>query len=436
MPAPRSKFHLPTWYQQVAAPCQADPLDAALDCDVLVIGAGLAGLSVARGLLERGTEELVVLDAGEPGEGASGRNGGFVFAGYSLDNLALIAQLGSEQARRLHGWTREAVGLIRSRCREAGVSVDESGVLLADWFGDDRRLARFRDQMESQLGWPLEWIPRTRMQEYVVSARYGAGLLEPGSFHFNPLAYCRAMTHWLRDHGARIHGLTPVTGLARSDRRWMAVTPAGPVRARQVILATGGYEGSLLPPITSAVQPIATYVLVTEPLGRELDEMLPGSVAVYDTRFAFDYFRPVADQRLLWGGRISIRDLAAVPIRKRLWRDLLRVFPALAGRDAEYCWGGWMSYARHQMPILADAGQGLWVAIGFGGHGMATTTLAGEVIAEALTGNPQRLAAFRRWPVTWAGGAAGRLAVQGGYLMRTLKDRIRDWRGAPRPARV
>lgn len=436
MSATRPRFHTPTWYRE-AAEALVDtgalgPLRGRHRCRVAIVGAGLAGLSTARSLAARGAEGVVVLEAGEPGEGASGRNGGFVFGGYSLDSAALVRQVGTQRAREMHRWTRAAVRLIRRRCHELGCPVHGRGVLMADWFHDNRQLAREQDWLARTLGIRHEWIAPEEMSGWVSSRRYGAGLLEPGAFHFNPLAYIRRLAAGVTALGVSIHGQSPVTGIRHRGGGWEITTDEGSLHADRVVVATGGYGRGL--PGAHSIQPIATYVQVSEPLGVDtICSLLPGGAAVYDTRFAFDYYRPLPDTRLLWGGRISVRDRSPQAIERLLRRDLARVFPELAGVGMEYRWGGWMSYARHQMPILREHRPGLWLGLAFGGHGLATTTLAGEVLAAALTGDRRRLAAFQRWSATWAGGLAGRAAVQSIYSARQAGDRIREWRG---PGRV
>ena len=419
------KFHAATWYQHDLGRARAaEGLSGAVRARTVVVGAGLAGLSTALGLVERGEEDILVLDRGGPAEGASGRNGGFVFGGFSLDNLELARQKGAEKAAKMHGWTRDAVDLVRRRCGEMNVPVSEGGVLLADWFGKPDRLERFRDRLRELIDFRLDWIDEQHMPRYVASARYGAGLMEPGSFHFNPLAYARAVSARLRESGASVVSNAPVVSM-HPDGGWRLETPAAEIRADRVVLATGGYERRLWPRAQRAIQPIGTYVMVTEPLGERLNELIPGGVAVYDTRFAFDYYRPLHDGRLLWGGWISIADRDPASIRKLLYRDMLRVFPSLDGVGIDFAWGGWMSYARHQMPILGELEPGLWSALAFGGHGMAPTTLAGEVLAEAMTGDGTRLAEFDGWGPAWAGGPFGRAAVQGVYWWKQLRDRLR-----------
>jgi gamma-glutamylputrescine oxidase len=404
-------------------------------CDVAIIGAGLAGISTAIALKERGVDSIRVLDADQPGAGASGRNGGFVFAGYSLGNDALLRQLGAEQAARLHGWTREAVRLVRERIERYDIDCDcnDAGVVLADWFGDDQQLLDFSERMARQLGFTLQFLNAEALSGLVDSPRYGGGLFEPGSFHFQPLKHIRGLANELLAQGLAVHPRSPVLSLQRSADGWRIETRHGLLHAREAVLSTGGYDRRLWRPLQQALQPIATYIAVTEPLGERLRELLPGGVAVYDTRFAFDYFRPLPDGRLLWGGRISVADRSPRAIRRLLARDLEKVFPCLRGVRFEQAWGGWMSYARHEMPILGRTAEGLWHGLAFGGHGMATTTLAGEVLAEALCGQPERLHAFRRWQPKWAGGWAGRCAVQARYWWLQARDVWRDRLGAKGP---
>ena len=417
-----------TWYEATTGQRKFARVSGTRRCRVAIIGGGLAGIATALGLVERGEPNVCVLDAAGPGAGASGRNGGFVFAGYSLDNDALISQLGASRARMLHGWTREAVTLIRDRIDRYGIDcqVNDAGVLLADWFGDDNDLQGFAARMHEQLGFRLDPVDRRSMRGYVASRRYGAGLHEPGSFHFHPLRHIQGLAEVIEQAGGAVLADSPVRSVDFANGCWRLRCDDGKVEADEVVLATGGYDRRLYPPVQRALQPVATYIAVTEPLGGLLDELMPSPVAVYDTRFAFDYYRPLPDTRLLWGGRISMAARSPTAIRRLMARDIRRVFPSLGGIRFEYAWGGWMSYARHQMPLLGQRPDGLWHALAFGGHGMATTTLAGELMAEALTGSDRRLSEFQGWPPLWAGGAAGRMAVQSHYWMCQLRDWLRD----------
>lgn len=402
---------------------------------VVVIGAGLAGLSTAWRLTELGVTDIAICDAGQPGHGASGRNGGFVFAGYSLPNQALTAKAGQSEGRRLHGWTQAAVQTVRGRIKALNIDchANDAGVLLADWFGDDQALADFRQRMQEDLGFRLDFIDPATTRGLIRSSRYGCALHEPGSFHFQPLRYVNGLVQALESKGVAIYGDTPIVALDIRNKRpdgsaghWRLKTPTGQLEADQVIVTTGGYDTRLWPRLGRAIQPIATYIATTTPLGDRINDLIPKGHAIYDTRFAFDYYRPLPDTRLLWGGRISTKARSPEAIKTVLTKDLLKVFPQLNGVSFDHAWGGWMGYTRHKMPLLGQDPSGLWHATGFGGHGMAPTTLAGDVMAEALIGDRDRLDAFVGWQPVWAGGLVGRAWAQATYWALIFQDAWRD----------
>jgi gamma-glutamylputrescine oxidase len=231
-----------------------------------------------------------------------------------------------------------------------------------------------------------------------------------------------------------IHEHSAVTSIERVGAQWRLRTAQGEVRAEQVVLACGGYLAGLQPQIDRAVLPIATYVMVTEPLGARLDDCLSTRAAVYDSRFAFDYYRPLPDSRLLWGGRISIRQRSSAAVARLLRADLLKVFPKLGQVKVDYAWSGLMSYARHQMPQIGGQ-HGLWWAQAFGGHGLAPTCVGGELLAAALAQGDERWRMFEPYGLTGAYRPAGLLAAQVGYWWRSFNDSRKAWMDARRSAR-
>lgn len=421
------RFHARTWYQDRFEAERFDPPAADADCEFAVIGAGLAGLSTAYSLAERGQRDVVVLEAGQPGEGASGRNGGFVFGGFSLDAAAMARRIGRDATLALQQGTRDAVARVRARCEDLGVAPDGQGVVLADWFRNERELKRLAERLERDAGQRLIHLDARSRRAYVDSERYGGALLEADAFHFNPLAYVCALATKLREFGVRVHGGAPVLGLERTGDAWRIETPTAVIRAQRVVVSTGGYDRQLVPALARSIQPIATYIAVTEPLPGRIETLVPGGAAVYDTRFAFDYYRRVGE-RLLWGGRISIADRSPSAIEGLMRRDLARVFPSLSGVRFTHAWGGWMSYARHQMPIVGEVEPGLWVASAFGGHGVAPTTMVGEALAGTLCGESTDVERLRAWGCAWAGGPLGRGAVQANYWWLQFRDALRAGR--------
>ncbi|QEY65054.1 FAD-binding oxidoreductase [Metapseudomonas lalkuanensis] len=394
------------------------------DARVCILGGGLAGLSTALGLAERGVTDVVVLESHDVGHGASGRNGGFVFGGYSLGNADLLATLGAEEARRLYQLTLDAVELIRHRSRHYGIDCDlvDKGVILANWFNDPARLETPRQLMKQAYGVNWEYIPPGELKEKLRTGRYFGGLLERNAFHFHPLKYVCGIARTLAGLGVRLHERSPALAIEKRAGKFVVRTAGGEVHAEHVVFSGGGYARGLHRPVERAVLPIATYVVATEPLGARLAEAIDCESAVYDTRFAFDYYRPLQDSRILWGGRISILDRNPDAIARLLKADLVSVYPQLEEAEIEYSWGGLMSYGRHQMAQIGQDADGIWHAVGFGGHGMAPTTVAGEVLADAIANAAPIPAGFNRFGLTRTFGLAGLLAAQMTYTAFQARD--------------
>ena len=150
--------------------------------------------------------------------------------------------------------------------------------------------------------------------------------------------------------------------------------------------------------------------------------------AIYDTRFAFDYYRPLPDSRLLWGGRISVRDRSPQAVQRLLQRDLVKVFPQLRDVRIESAWSGLMSYARHEMPQIGRIDEGLWLAQAFGGHGVAPTTFAGEVLASAIAEGDNRWREFADYGLVSALKPAGFIGAQLTYWWLQARDDWKAWR--------
>jgi gamma-glutamylputrescine oxidase len=416
---------VPSYYRATAASYEPyAPLQGRQDARVAIIGGGFAGLNTALGLAERGVSDVVVLEREQIGYGASGRNGGFVFGGYSLGEQALRQQLGAERSRCIFQLTTDAVQRIRERVARYAIPCDmvDQGVIWANWFRDPNVLRKRQRLLADHYGVHWEWLPQEELRERVRSARYYDGLYERNALHLHPLNYAIGLAAAASAQGVRIHENSDVWQLRRDGVHWRISTRQGELRTEHVVLACGGYLAGLRRQVDRAVLPIATYVMVTEPLGDRLDECLQTRAAVYDTRFAFDYYRPLPDRRLLWGGRISIRNRSASAVRRVLLRDLLRVFPILQGTRIDYAWSGLMSYARHQMPQIGSDGEGLWWAQAFGGHGLAPTCAAGELLAAAIAHGDEAWKQFADYGLSHTHKPFGLLAAQASYWWQECKD--------------
>jgi len=422
----RSITLMQSFYEATVTRPERPPLKGKRSAAVCVIGGGLAGLSTALGLAERGVRDVVVLEANQVGYGASGRNGGFVFGGYSLDCADLLKALGPQRARELYALTTDAVDLMRKRIQRYRIECDDThaGVILANWFDEPARLDTQRRLMKESFGVEWEPIGKAELAGRLKTNRYHGGLLEHNAFHFHPLKYVLGVAEAAVAAGTDIYERSAVTGLRRQGTGFLVETSDGAIEAQHVVMAGGGYARKVYRRVERAVLPIATYVMATEPLGPRLKEAIDCASAIYDTRFAFDYYRPLPDTRILWGGRISVLDRAPEAIARLLRRDLLKVYPQLHDVRIDYAWGGLMSYARHKMPQIGQSADGVWYAVGFGGHGMAPTTVSGELLAAAISGERPVPEAFSQFGLTRTFGAFGLAAAQLTYTTMQTRDAL------------
>ncbi len=426
-----------SYYEASAGTPAGHPgIDADTSARTIVIGGGYAGLATARGLIDRGDADVLVVEAEHVGFGASGRNGGFVFGGYSLGEGSLLRQLGPQAAKRVYARSIAAVNLIRRRLRDHAIDCDvvDEGVLWTNWFRDERVLRDRAELLKRHFDTDWDWVDGQRLRRMLDSPRYSAALFERNALHLHPLKYARGLARSVVEGGGRVAEHTRVVKLDRDASGWRLRTDAGhTLRCERVVLCCGGYLAGLRPAIDRSILPIATYVVATAPLGERLAQLFPGTrAAVYDSRFAFDYYRPLTDTRLLWGGRISIRDRSPAQVAALLQRDIARVFPQLGQVSIDHAWSGLMSYAKHEMPQIGELEPGLWYAQAFGGHGLATTTAAGELLANALNGDRSGLADYRTYGLSWAGKPLGFLAAQATYWWYQGRDAIKDWRESAR----
>ena len=413
------------YYEATTSPLDLPILEGHKEVDVCVIGGGFAGLNTALGLVERGVKSLAVLEAYHPGFGASGRNGGFVFAGFSKSASSLLKEQGPVSALSMYQGTLNAVETIRNRIKSYHMDCDlvEEGVLWANWFQDKNVLLNRQQLLQDHFNHFLPLLSKSEITPHIHSSRYSGALLEPEGFHFHPLKYAQGLVKVLRGHNVSVFAQSPAVSLTRTGEAWHVSTPQGVIKAQTVVLSCGGYLSGLYPAIDQSILPIATYVVTTAPLKERVNEVLPTKRAVYDTRFAFDYYRPLPDTRLLWGGRISVRDRAPKEITRLLRKDMLKVFPQLEDVEIEYAWSGLMSYARHEMPQLGQIEKNLWMAQAFGGHGVATTTQAGELLAQAIAQpSYDQISLFAPYGLKSVHKPAGYVAAQLSYWWAQGKD--------------
>src|ERR1700733_15511072 len=206
----------PSYYRATATPYESyAPLQGQYETRIAIVGGGYAGLNTALGLAERGVRDVVLLEREQVGFGASGRNGGFVFGGYSLGEQTLLEQMGEPRARGLFNLTTAAVERIRERVKKYAIACDmvEQGVIWANWFRDPGVLSKRQQLLAEHYDTHWDWLPQQELRERVRSERYYDGLYERNALHLHPLNYAIGLAAAAAGQGVRIHEGTDVRRL-------------------------------------------------------------------------------------------------------------------------------------------------------------------------------------------------------------------------------
>ena len=406
------------------------PLTGQVEADVCVVGGGLAGLTAALELARRG-RRVCVVEAERIAWGASGRNGGFVSPGYSASHQTIARQVGPDDAKSLHRLSIEGAQAVAANLQalEVGDAHRVDGILSTSRYEATAELMARRDWLEREFDYRLEFRAREQVQEALVSSCYYQGLYNPQGFHIHPLNYARALAREIERLGGILFEGSPARGLARQGAVHVVATGDGLVRAKDVVIASGGYTGLLAPKLRRSYLPIATYVMLTKPDKALIASAIRTSAAIGDGRRAGDYYRLVdGGDRILWGGKITTRTTEPRRLAPLLHQTMVSTYPQLAALEVDMAWSGLMAYARHLMPQIGRLEDGVWYCTAFGGHGLNTTAIGGQVVAEAITGASDRYRLFAPFGLTWNGGLAGRGAVQAAYWAMQAMDRVREGR--------
>ena len=416
-----------SWYETSTPPLPASPrLQGRERADVAILGGGLTGLCTALELASRGFS-VAIVEAGTIGSGASGRNGGQVIFGFGCDHAVIRAAVGDALAKDLFDWSVEGVALVRERIATHRIDAHwhDGHAHVAIKPRQVAELQAWRQDLLDTYGYPTQWWDRDRLHATVPSPRYLGGVYDPRSGHLHPLAYTRGLARAALAAGVRIHEQSPVVRLERGATPVLH-TADGALAADHVVLAGNALVHGIAPELDRKIMPVGTYIGATEPLGEERARaLIRNGMAVADVNWALDYFRISRDHRLLFGGRASYSTLPPPDLPGTMRRRMTRVFPQLAGVGFEHVWGGFVDISRNRAPHWGRLGTNVYFAQGFSGHGVASTGLAGEVIAEAIAGQAQRLDVFERIPHhRFPGGPALRrpllVAAMSWYKLRDL----------------
>jgi gamma-glutamylputrescine oxidase len=418
-----------SYYAATAKPYAPFPaLGESLRADVCVVGGGFTGLSAALNLAERGYK-VALVEANRIGWGASGRNGGQINTGLRKSPVELIAKFGKARAKALFDLSEEARAIIWDRVEKHDIACDlrTGNMLLASKPGDVAWMQEEIACLENEMGYrKTRFLDREAIRGEIASDIYHGGVMDSGGGHLHPLNYAIGLAEAARQAGVQIFEGTPATKVDEAGSKVTVTTPQGKIEADYAVLGCNAYLGGLEPRIAGKMMPIANFIVTTEPLPEaEARALIPSGYCACDTKFVVSYYRVTADNRMLFGGGERYNTEEPADIAAFVSPYMLRVFPQLGSKRIDYGWGGMLAITMSRLPHLGRMGR-IFYAQGYSGQGVATTGIAGKLIAEAMAGTAERFDVFAGIPhQTFPGGTLLRhpLLVLA-MLWYVLRDRL------------
>jgi glycine/D-amino acid oxidase-like deaminating enzyme len=391
---------LPYWWLDAPpTPAPEAPLPELVD--VAIVGGGYCGLAAAGDLAAAGAS-VAVLERDRLGSGASSRNGGMVGGAVRLDFGALVGRYGLAQARSLRDEARASFEHLETLAGQPGIAADyeRCGRFVAAC--SRAQFRRLQDQvaaLEPADRAQVELVPRSAQRAEIGSDLYHGGVVVRPSGAVHPAKLLRGLRRRAEAAGANLHDGTAVSRLIRADGGFTVETGRGRLRAGQVIVATNGYTGPLTPELQRRIVPVGSYMIATEPLPEDrLAALSPKGRMFVDGNRLLTYFRLSPDgRRVLFGGRLDLRDQDERKAAAGLMARLVRVWPALAGVRLSHAWKGYLGFTFDRLPHLGRIA-GVHYAMGCNGSGVAMATWLGHRLALKLLGRENRLSAFETVP--------------------------------------
>jgi len=379
----------PSLYADTAvAPVPTPPLDVDKTVSVAIIGGGFAGLSTALHLAEQGTDTLV-LEARQPGWGASGNNGGQLNPGLKLDPDTIESTFGADLGRRMIAFSYNTPVFTLDLIRRLGIECEarQNGTLRAAYHPSSTAGVEITAEQCMRRGMPVTLLDQNAVHEATGTDRYLLAMKDARGGDVQPLSFARGLARVAMAAGAAVHGETPATALRREGGRWRIETPRAVISAEKVLIATNGFTDDLWSDLRRTIVPVFSSIAATEPLPDDVArKIMPTRSVLYESGHITVYYRVDASNRLLMGGRGPmqwIRDPAPVSY---LMRYAERLWPGIRGARWTHGWNSRLAMTPDHYPHVHEPGPGVLTYLGCNGRGVALATAMGQQLARRLIG--------------------------------------------------
>jgi glycine/D-amino acid oxidase-like deaminating enzyme len=363
--------------------------------DVIVIGGGFTGLSTALHLRESGVD-VAIVEAMEPGWGASGRNNGQVIPTLSRPDPDDIVAKHGAAGERFVGLLRDSASKLFDTARRYQIQAEQEQ---AGWVQPVHspgriKIAERRVRQWSKFGAPVELLSREQICQMLGSDAWFGGFWNRSGGHINPLALSRGLARVVVERGGRIYVRSPAVSFERQNNRWVVKTGNGEISGRALIVATNAYTGefskSLMPPIAHEVMPVLSWQMATQPLSEAARQtIIPGRQAMSDTHGELYFARYDARNRLVTGGAVFGPGDKAERLKIIVAKRLQRLWPQIGRVEFDYVWNGYVGMTTDFLPRIHRLGPDAYGWTGCNGRAVALSIALGDELSKAVRGVPE-----------------------------------------------
>ncbi len=369
-------------------------LTGSVEADVVVIGAGFTGLSTALHLREQGID-VAVVEAVEPGWGASGRNNGQVIPTLSRPDPEDIIKRYGGAGERLVGLIRDSASILFDLTRRYQIQAEgeQNGWIQPVHSPGRIKIAERRVRQWSKHGAPVELLSSDEMKKMLGSSAWFGGFWNKSGGHINPLALARGLARVVLEQGGRIYARSPVESFTRQGDRWIVKTAKGQISSRALVVASNAYTGEfskqLSPGIASEVMPVLSWQMATQPLSEQARQtIIPGRQAVSDTHGELYFMRYDARNRLVTGGNVIGFGDKTGRLKEMVGARLQRLWPEIGDVKFDYVWNGYVGMTTDFLPRMHKLGPNAFGWTGCNGRAVALSIALGNEFAKAVRGVP------------------------------------------------
>ncbi len=366
-----------------------------IKCDVAIVGGGLTGVSAALSLAEKGYN-VCLFEAGNIGDGGSGRNGGQICQGWSSNFEKLSKFIDPEFTDDMWQVGIEGANLINHRIKKYKIECDVRWgyVHTAIHKGHMQDLEKYQKNFQSHGYSQLYALEnKSSLFNYIRSEAYIGGLYDAGSGHLHPLKYLIGISKAAAKTGANIYTQSPICSIQTSNNKNKLITQEGHIiTPEQLIICGNAYLGTVAPKkLRGRIAPVTSSVMATEPLSNsEIEASIPSRAAIADGNTALNYFRIDKQNRLIFGGRASYLNRDPINVEVDLMNRMKLIFPNFKNKKILQAWSGRIGITVNRLPDFGRISDTAIYVQGYSGHGVAFSGVAGCILSDAITGKPNR----------------------------------------------